>query len=142
MTSYVVSTLLMGVLAALVVVALLRSRHWYTYSPEAGTELATAPGESRPPVLSRPTTWIAGFVLLAALAVGGVFVFVTTPDAPAGLFSLPVLAVGGLMLVAYLLLGTYYAAKGRGHSSSIAAAESATLFGVLLLLAVATQLIG
>lgn len=141
-SSFLLSTLLMGTLAALVLVAVLRSRRWYSYSPETGARVGGLSDESRPPVWSRPATWILAFVGLTALAVGGVFAFVTNPDAPAGLLSAPVLGVGGLLLVGYLTLGVYHAAKERGHPASIAAAETATVLGVLFLVAVSAQLIG
>ncbi|SFR96720.1 hypothetical protein SAMN05216559_1693 [Halomicrobium zhouii] len=138
------SALVMATLAVLVLVAIVRSRRWYHYAPapdEHGQVPALA-GQQRPPLLERPTTWIVGFLALMLGAVGGVFAFVTNPDAPGELFSVPVLAVGGLLLGGYLLYGTYSAAKGRGHPSSIAAAETATLAGGLFLLAVSAQLIG
>ncbi|MCU4802629.1 hypothetical protein OB920_19900 [Halobacteria archaeon HArc-gm2] len=142
--TYVTSMLVMAALAVLVLIALVRSRRWYHYAPapDEHGQVPALEGERRPPLLERPTTWIVGFVALMLGAVGGVFAFVTNPDAPAGLLSLPVLAVGGLMLGGYLLYGTYSAAKGRGHPSSIAAAETATLAGALFLVAVSAQLIG
>lgn len=145
MTSFLASTVLMGALAVLILVAVLRSRRWYRYSPPSAGEAGpgwTPEGRPQSSVLARPTTWIAGFVLLALLAVGGVFAFVTNPDAPAELTSAPVLGVGGALVGSYLLAGVYYAAKERGHPSSIAAAETATVVGALFLVAVSLQLIG
>lgn len=145
MTSYVTSTVLMGVLAILVAVAIGRSRQWYHYSPEPGEGAQVgwaSDGRDSPPLLERPTTWVVGFVALMVAAVGGVFAFVTNPDAPGELLSLPILAVGGLLLGLYLVAGVYYGAKGRGHPSSIAAAETATVVAALFLVAVSLQLIG
>lgn len=144
-STYLASTLLMGLLAVLVLVAVIRSRQWYHYSaePDEGTQVGWArEGDTTPPLLERPTTWILGFVGLMGLAVGGVFAFVTNPDAPAALLSTPVMAGGGALVGAYLLYGTYAAVKSRGHSRSIAAAETVTLAGGLFLVAVSTQLIG
>ena len=142
--SFLASTLLMGVLAVLVLVVVVRNRRWYAYAPgpAQGAQAWAPEDEARPPVLERPTTWILGFVGLMLVAVGGVYACVTNPDAPAGLLSLPVLVVGGLLVCAYLLVGTYFSAKERGHPSSIAAAEAATVAGALLLVAVSAQLIG
>ena len=145
MTSYLASSLLMGTLAVLVLVALVRSRRWYRYSPRPDGEagVAWAPdGDAGPPLLERPEAWIAAFFGLALLAVGGVFAFVTSPAAPDGLLSVPVLVLAGLLLGPYLLLGVYTAAKGRGHPSSVAAAETATVLGALFLVAVTLQLVG
>lgn len=145
MTSYVASTLLMGTLAVLVAIAVVRSRHWYRYapSPSRDGEVGWSPDhESRPPLLARPTTWIVAFFAVTLLAVGGVLAFVTSPAPSTGLFSMPVLAVAGLLLGSYLLLGVYYAAKGRGHPPSLAAAETAVVFGALFLLGISAQLIG
>jgi hypothetical protein len=143
--SYLTSTLVMGALAVLVLVAVVRSRRWYHYSPDPDEREHGAPaleGRTQPSLLERPGTWIAGFVALMLLAVGGVFAFVTNPDAPAELFSVPILAGGGLLVGGFLLYGTYVSAKGRGHPSSIAAAETATVVGALFLIAVSAQLIG
>lgn len=169
MTSLLVSTLVMGTLTALVAVAIVRSRRWEVYSPglsgvqqrqddpvtqaddagrstdESGrssndTERSSADTERS--LTETPLAWIVGFVGLVALAVGGVFLFVTSPDAPSELFSGPILAIGALFVVAYLLAGTYYVARSRGHPSSFAAAECIAVLCVLYLIAVSTRLIG
>lgn len=144
-STYLASTLLMGALAVLVLVAVVRSRRWYHYSPEPDEDTQVTwgqAGEARPPRLEQPTGWILGFFALVLAAVGGVFAFVTNPAAPAGLLSGPVVAVAALLLGLYLLLGVYTSAKQRGHPDSIAAAETATVFSALFLAAVAAQLIG
>ena len=143
--SYLASTLLMGAMVVLVAIAVLRNRQWYHYSaePADGTRATWAREREEPlPLLERPTTWIIGFFGLMLAAVGGVYAFVTSSAAPSALLNGPVLAVGGLLLGAYLLFGVYSAAKGRGHPSSIAAAETATVLGALFLVAVSAQLIG
>jgi len=105
--TYVTSMLVMAALAVLVLVALVRSRRWYHYAP-APDEHDRPPalaGERRPPLLERPTTWIVGFVALMLGAVGGVFAFVTNPNAPGELFSLPV-PPSAASCWGYLLYGT------------------------------------
>ncbi|WP_276276451.1 hypothetical protein [Haloarcula regularis] len=48
---------------------------------------------------------------------------------------------GGMVLVGYLLFGVYISAKRRGHPSSLAAAESATVAGTLFLVAITVRLL-
>lgn len=144
MTSYLVSALLMGTLVLVVVGAIARSRHWYSYAPgtvAARHQEASDGGHAGASVLDRTETWITGFVLLALGAVVGVFAFVSDPAASGSLTSGPVVVGAALFVALYVLLGVYATARQGGHSDAIAAAETAAVGGVLLLLAIALQLL-
>jgi hypothetical protein len=81
--------------------------------------------------------WIAGFVLLT-VGVAAAAVFALGDPAALG-DALPALFVA--MLTLYLLAGVYLLGRQRGHSSALAVAESATAFGVLLIVGVVVKLV-
>jgi len=141
----VTSMLVMGVLAAVVIGALARSRPWYSHTPSAmdDTESGWVPGgyEERS-VFSGTGVWVGLFLVLAVGAVVGVGLFVSSSAAPTGLLSGPILVVAGLFVGVYMALGVYVTATARGHPKSMAAAEMAAVCGALLLVAVSSQLIG
>jgi len=135
----------MGVLAAVVIGAIARSRPWYSHVPgarddgEAGWEPG---GNEQSSILSGTGIWIALFLVLAVGAVVGVGLFVSSTAAPTGLLSGPIVVVAALFVGVYMALGVYVTATARGHPKSVAAAEMAAVCGALLLLAVSAQLIG
>jgi len=137
--------LVMGVLVAVVIGALARSRQWYSHTPGAiddtGEGWSTGGHEQSSP-LSGTGVWIALFLVLAVGAVVGVGLFVSSAAAPTGLLSGPIVVVAALFVGVYMALGVYVTAKARGHPKSMAAAEMAAVCGALLLLAVSSQLIG
>jgi hypothetical protein len=137
--SSLLPTLLLGLLGIGVLIAIGRSHQWYRYSPDTPFERENAP-EHRS-VMSRPSTWLLAFIGLVGLAVGGVWVLVTGSGGAGGLANPLLLGAGGALLVGYLLVGMYAAAKSRGHSPAMAVAETATTAGVLLLIAVSARLI-
>jgi len=141
----VTSALVMGILAVIVIAAVARSRPWVSYRPQPveGVGAARSLGEDG----GRPNTdetglWVGLFLVLALGAVAGVGLFVSSAGASAGLLSGPIAVGAALFVGAYLVLGVYVTARGRGHPSSMAAAETATICGLLFLIAVSTQLIG
>lgn len=139
-TALLVSTALMGI-AVVGILWLARQRGWYEYTPSAeGVALVPAEhGQVRTSGVSDdPRVLAVAFALLVVGTVGGVVAYVTGPTARVG--TLIALAGGGL-LVAYLLVGIYVLATGRGHPRSLAVAESATVAGALFLVAVAAQLL-
>jgi|AntRauTorcE11898_2_1112593.scaffolds.fasta_scaffold30768_2 hypothetical protein len=140
----VTSALVMGVLAVIVVAAVARSRPWESYRPAAvGVELGETPGGGGAASRTDGTgLWVGLFLVLALGALAGVGLFVSSAGASAGLLSGPIAVGAALFVGAYLVLGVYVTARGRGHPSSMAAAETATVCGVLFLIAVSTQLIG
>jgi len=144
-TAYLASTVLMGVLAAVVVGWMLRSRGWYRYSPSAA---GSAPGTGSESgwarldrAAGRPTTWAVAFLLLVAAAGAGLLAYIGGPVESQPLVGQLIAAGGGLLLVSYLLFGVYLAATRRGHPRSMAVAESAVVAGTLFLVGVTARLV-
>lgn len=143
-TAYLASTALMGLFVVAVLMWMARSRGWYHYSPTVVSE-GWSPGVERGSsvgrLASQPAVWIVSFIVLIIGFVVGVIAFISAP-AGSGSMAGPAVALGGgLLVVGYLLYGVYYAAKQRGHPRSLAVAESATVAGVLFLLAITAQLL-
>ncbi|QIO21724.1 hypothetical protein [Haloarcula sp. JP-L23] len=143
-TAFLASTAVMGLFVVVVLGWVARSRGWYHYSPNA-EHLAlahTGDGETRLGAMSDdPRVLAVAFTLLVVGFVGGVTLFVSGPVEMQATAGLAVAAAGGLVLVGYLLLGVYLSATRRGHPRSLAVAESATVAGVLFLVAVTAQLL-
>ncbi|MFC7019824.1 MULTISPECIES: hypothetical protein [Haloarcula] len=143
-TAYLASTGVMGLLVVGVLLWLGRARGWYQYSPAVSSH-GWSPGVQRASTLDRLTgntsAWVVAFTLLVVgFVVGGVAV-ISAPDGSGGLAGPALAAGGGLVLVGYLLFGVYLSAKRRGHPSSLAAAESATVAGTLFLVAITVTLL-
>lgn len=103
-------------------------------------------GEESPlSVLVGPVGWTVGF-LVAALVLGvGAVVAVSDGGFVPGLGNeLQPLVLGGLSAVlgAYVLLGTYYAARARGAPSALAAGLSAGVVGFVVLGVITLRLVG
>lgn len=147
--SPVVSTVVMGMLLVAIVVAIARrgsprgsqivsNRR---YRPAGAAEPSGGAGALLRAAGS-PTVWAAVFFLLvfgigagALLAVGGFGV-----DVPASAAT----AVAGLfvaVLGVYLAVGTYYAARGRGHPDSMAVAEGVGALAMVVILGIALRLV-
>jgi hypothetical protein len=131
----------MGLFVAVVLLALARGPGWFEYAPRAAGEGGGWPraAPSVPGVLSRPVTWLVVFVATALIAVLGVFGLVTDPG-PLTLTDPPVLALGVLVVV-YLIGGSYLAIRDRGLSRALAVGVAGVLAGLLLLAGVAVQLL-
>lgn len=143
-TAYLVSTGLMGLLVAGVLLWLGRARGWYQYSPAVSSG-GWSPGVERESALGRlagnTSVWVVAFTVLIVGFVVGVVATISAP-ADSGSLAGPAVAVGGgLLLVGYLLYGVYISAKRRGHPSSLAVAESATVAAALFLIAVSVNLL-
>lgn len=139
--AYLASAALMGLIVAVVLVALARGPGWYKYTPLTAGEGAGWP-ERRPSaagVLSRPVTWLVLFVGTALIAVVGVFAIVTDPG-PLALTDPPALVLGSLALV-YLVGGAYLAVRDRGLSRAMGIGIAVTITAVILLGGVAVQLL-
>jgi hypothetical protein len=143
-TAYLASTGVMGLLVVGVLLWLGRARGWYQYSPVVSSE-GWSPGVRRASTLDRlagnTSAWVVAFTLLVVGFVVGVVALVSAPDGSGGLAGPALAAGGGVVLVGYLLFGVYISAKRRGHPSSLAAAESATVAGTLFLVAITVRLL-
>lgn len=139
---YLTSALLMGALVLVVITAVVRGRHWYTYAPTAvPARTEGAHGQGGPELLDRTGAWIVTFVLLSMVAVGGVLALVSGPAAGLTLTSGTIVAVAAGLVALYVLLGVYVTARQQGHSSALALAEMGAVFGTLLLLAISIKLV-
>lgn len=138
-STFLVSTALMAGLVAIVLGAVARRRGWYHYSPATAIVPAGDGGPGSGQRLSDdPRALAVAFALLVVGAVGGVVAFVSGGPPMVG----PAVALGaGGLLAGYLLFGVYVMATERGHPRSLAVAESATVAGVLFLVAVTAQLL-
>lgn len=136
-------TALMGVMFVAVLGWAARSRGWYHYSPASAL---VPPGDDGPGTgegLSEdPRVLALTFGVLVVGAVGGVVAYISQPVAGGSLVGPAVALAGGALVAGYLLLGVYVVATERGHPRSLAVAESATVAGLLFLVAVTAQLIG
>jgi hypothetical protein len=136
------STVLMGVLTAAIVMVLANGRPWRSYSP---TALPARP-ENESSVLDRPGTMAVGFILLVFL-VGGAVVLLSGglatmgTAAPSVDMALAVSALIGLLLVGYVVLGSYATARSHGVGYAQALLVGLWAFGLLFILAIAAQLL-
>ncbi|WP_276270561.1 hypothetical protein [Haloarcula litorea] len=140
-TSYLVSTALMGLVGFAILGWVARSRGWYDYTPSAGGWVPTGAVQRRDELWDDPAVLGLGFALLVVGFVGLTFAYISAPAAQRATMGLSVALAGGIALVSYLLFGVYSSAKRRGHPSSLAAAESATVAATLFLVAIVAQLV-
>jgi len=146
-TAYLVSTALMAVLAVAVIAWLMNGPTWYHYSPPARDAAGLpepADAEGSGPVgrlASRPAVQLAGFVALVLAVLVVPIVYIAAPSGSQPMAGTAIAVGGGGLVVGYLLYGVYVAASGRGHPRSLAVAESATVAGVLFLVAIVARLV-
>lgn len=142
--AYLASALVMGMLVVAVGVATTRNRRWKTYSPSATPEgewyddARTGGQRTWPRLTQSLNVWIALYAVLAVGFGGMVVAFVNGPDT--GIGSAITAGFGGL-LICFLLIGVYAAARGNDHSSALATAESVVTLGMLGIIAIAARLI-
>lgn len=137
-STYIASALVTGGLLLGVLLLASRLEDWRQY------DLALPETRSRTAELAdSPAVWTAGFLLMALVAGGGAVLLVSDLPFVAALAAswIPLVAVFGVLLMAYLLWGTYSSARFRGLHSAQAALLSAWLFGALFVAAVAGKLV-
>ena len=142
--AYLVSTALMGLLAVAVVAWMVRGHGWYQYSPESPTNSGSPAGDREgwfETYADQPMVWAAAFAVLVVGLLVGVVASISGPVETQSIAGLAVAVVGGAGLCGYLLFGVYLSATRRGHPRSLAVAESATVAGVLFLIAIGFQLV-
>ncbi|MDS0219922.1 hypothetical protein NDI54_00980 [Haloarcula sp. S1AR25-5A] len=143
-TAYLASTALMGVLVMAMVAWMVRGRAWYQYSPRASgsSRSAAVEGESKSDrLVDQPMAWVGAFAVLVVGLLVGVVASISGPVETQAIAGVAVAVAGGAILCGYLLFGVYLSATRRGHPRSLAVAESATVAGVLFLIAVSLQLL-
>ncbi len=132
----VASTVLMGLLLIGVVVAVIRGRDWYDYSPTPGDGDL---GEALLALARRPVTWMVTFFVLVAGFGAATVLLVTDASLPGG--SGLIWAGFGVVLGGFAFLGAYSAARTRGRPNAQAVAEGAFLVGLLLVAVIAARLV-
>ena len=135
--TYVASALLTGLFLAVVAGALARlgARRIAptpTGRPERAGGLASTGYDALDGLVRKQTTWVAGFFLFTLGVVAGVIAFLQG-DASAG--------AGALALVGFLLFGTYFTVRSHGRSTAEAIGVGLWALGLLLVVAVALNLL-
>ncbi|MFB6150836.1 MAG: hypothetical protein ABEJ40_03430 [Haloarculaceae archaeon] len=137
-TTYLASTLVMGLIAIGVVAVVLRGRRWEQYTPQAAYDL-DAGGPRRSGIsrfASAPSTWTATFLLLAVGFLVGV-----TASFGGGISGPALIAALAVVTGAYFVGGVYLAMREHGRPSAQAAAGSVLVLGLLLAGAIAVKLL-
>lgn len=136
-SAYLTSALLTGALLLAVWVLVARMENWRSY--ELTTPIPDRDGRS---LADSPAAWTAGFFLMVLVAGGGAVLLVSDAALAASVGGWTALAgIFGVLLLAYLLYGTYSSARHRGLHSAQAALLSLWLFGSLFLIAIAAKLL-
>ena len=150
---YLLSTLLMGLLVIAVAIAIARSGQRATPSGNAGGRSGFAEWSGRSDVDSsrllevanNPTTWTVSFVLLAVVFLAGAILMIEgLPEGmgiDTGVLELVVLGIGGAILVGYVFLGAYFAARDRIGQTAAAVGIASAAIGLLLLIGVTVMLL-
>lgn len=128
---YLVSMVVMGLLALLVIALTATGRDWVNYSPRIGP-----PKPGRLAGLARNVqVWVLVFFLLVLLATAGTL-------AAAGGGSTTLLLAGLAILVfGFFTLGVYLTGRSRGHPHSYAVGETIITLGGVVLLVLAVYLL-
>lgn len=104
-----------------------------------------APDRSAPDVGSSetPISWVIGFVLLIVLAGGGAVVFTAggAPQISSQMAAVLLAVVFGGLLCGYLFSGIYLSLRSHGRKSAEATGVALWLLGLLVVGAIATQLV-
>jgi hypothetical protein len=136
-SAYLASAFVTGALLLVVWVLVSRMENWRSY--ELSTRTLAPEGGS---LADSPAAWTAGFFLMVLVAGGGALLVVSDVELAASLGGWTVIAgVFGVLLLGYLVYGTYDSARNRGLHSSQAALLSAWLIGSLIVVAIAAKLL-
>lgn len=122
-STYLLSTVMMGVLVLGVAFVVARGRAWHSYRPQVF-------GRGERPATDDPFLWTLAFVVLLAVSLGGTL-FVL-----GGGSTTLVMAGAGVLVAAFLVAGVYVTAKSNGHPHSHAVGEAVVTLGALVLLGV------
>lgn len=137
--SLLASTLLMGVVLVVAVVAVRTAGTRRTHAVTDSGELATTvEGIAR-----SPTTWTVAFLALSAIGVGGALLFVTGASPVPSIPGLGLWLVGVLVgvVLSYLVWGVYHAVRYRGLHRPAALAAAAWTVGMLVVALVSLRLL-
>ena len=136
-SAYLASAFVTGALLLAVWVLVSRMENWRSYEL-SGVNLGGEGGS----LADSPAAWTAGFLLMVLVAGGGALLLVSDAEFAASVGGwMAVAAIFGVLLVGYLVYGTYDSARSRGLHSAQAALLSAWLFGSLIVVAIAAKLL-
>lgn len=130
-TVYLVSMAVMGILALLVVALTATGRDWYDYTPR----ISPPERDTLSELASSPRAWVVLFFLVVAVVLGA------TLSTLGGGSATPALALVGLLVLGFVVLGVYAAGRSRGHPHAYAVGESVITLGALLLLVITVYLL-
>lgn len=139
-TAYLASTLVTGLILLSVWAFVARMENWRRYhSPPTGPDREPGRGADSAESVG---VWIAGFLLLVAVAGGGAVLLVSEAALTGALGTwVGLAAVFGVLLGGFLLWGTYSSARHHGLPSAHAALLSAWVFGSLFVAGIAVNLV-
>ncbi|ELZ27755.1 hypothetical protein C475_07535 [Halosimplex carlsbadense 2-9-1] len=137
-TTYLASTVLMGLLGVGVVLFVLRSRRWRHYVPRVAAEVAAGerPASGLAEIAGRTSTWTVAYI---ALVLG--FMFGAMAYAGGAITGPVVIGAVVALVAAFLVAGVYVAMRDNGRPSAQAAAGSAVATGLLAVVAITVLLV-
>jgi hypothetical protein len=137
-TTYIASTVLMGLLGVGIGLFVLRSRRWRRYVPRVAAEVAAGerPASGLAGLAGRTSTWTVAYV---ALVLG--FMFGAMAYAGGAITGPVVIGAVVALVAAFLVAGVYLAMRDNGRPSAQAAAGSAVATGMLAVVAITVVLV-
>lgn len=139
-STFLLSTLAMGVVLVGVAVFMQRMRKWRHDKPDADESGFDAIAS----LVKSPRAWFAAYAVLMLVGAGSVYVIVGGAGVPDSLVDSGMLILGavfGVALLVFVGAGTYAMVRGHDRSSSQAAGMGAAAVGFVLLAAVAVKLV-
>lgn len=134
---YLASALVTGAFLVAVWTLVARMENWRSYDPRAGE--STHGTSDR---LNSTAAWTAGFFVLVLVMGGSAVLLVSDAALAASVGSWTTLAaMFGVLLVGFVLWGTYSSARHHGYHSARAVLLSAWVFGALFVGAITVKLL-
>ncbi|MFD1571526.1 hypothetical protein [Halorubrum laminariae] len=138
------STALMGLLVVATFVAVARIGAQRTAPGADEQDRYAAVTETLSDIAGTPVVWAIGFLVIS-VGVGAVTLLAVgsfgVPEALAGTLLSIVYAAVGLLLVGFVFLGAYFAARGRGLGNAHGVAAGSFATGLVFLVVIAVQLL-
>lgn len=131
------STLITGLVLLTIIFAITRVRNWQRNEPIFKRE------QSLTTLLNTPATWTLVFLVVAIVFTGGAVAYIG--GLPLGvdpeIIGLTLIALFGVIVLGFIFLGIYTAARSRGLSSAPAVGISSATLGMLVLAVILVRLI-
>lgn len=141
LTSFLVSTLLMGALAVVLGVAVVWGRNWRQgrTAPSDDELWLFRAGERASELARTPLAWGLGFAGLVLVFGGGTWLFLS-----GGVGAWALLAMGiaaGVVVAGYMFYGAYTSIRSRGLGSAAGVAAGSWAAGMLFLVVLVAKLL-